>query len=481
MPTYLGYKTRSTGIINWAEATAQLSEDITQALNTRALEREAFDEINQTNVDEINSYELGQNQTFNEYVLRGADDIRTQMYEWNQMAKRGEITRADYKSRMNNAMSDWGSFANAAKNFDKRHEEIMERQRTGKGSAFEAEINKHNAMMADLGNKGFYVNPTTGRVYNAEYDENGVIVNATGAHQTQMPGNLLDDSLNLATSVQEHVKTFGNWKKFEVLAGGATRTTESKRLMEDYERLVETTIDTYMTDPRTIAKILVDNGTGEYVWDEDQLKAKIDAKVDREKEIRERVGTLDDFNESEFRSELEASYVLVGQDETGTFQPQITEDQIELARQRVRDEIDKQTGVKTSGTKAPTGGRGNNGDSNEEYTTNEYSTYAALEKDWDSGNFAYLESQNPNMQFRPEKGVKDGKEYYKVNIYSKDDNERSGWRFLTSARSAEEMLRYYYKPYKGLSQEAQYYAEQKAYQKAMGIGGESSGGSMSGY
>jgi hypothetical protein len=351
MPTYLGYKSRGAGIIKWSEQTKMLNENIQQALNVRALEREAYDEIEQTNIDAINSYEIGQNQKFNEYVLRGADNVRTQMYEWNQAAKRGEITRADYKSRMNNSMSDWSSFAKAAKNFDAKHEQTLERQRKGEGSAFEAEINKQNAMMADLANKGFYINPTTGRIYSAEYDENGVIANATGATQLQMPGNLLDDALDLATSVSKHVETFGDWKDVELLAGGATKTTESKRLMEDYERLVETTIDTYMTDDRTIAKILVDNGTGEYVWNEDQMKSKIDAKVEREKEIRERLGTMDDFDESEFRSELEASYVLIGEDETGTYQPQITEDQIELARKRVRDEIDKQTGVKISRTK----------------------------------------------------------------------------------------------------------------------------------
>lgn len=349
MPEYLGYKTHGQGIIDWSGATARLNEQINQAIGTRQREREAFAEIEQANVDSINSHELGRNQTFNEFILKGSDNIRNQMYEWSQAAKKGEMTRADFKARMNNVSSDWTAFSNAAKNFDKRHEEILERGRTGKGSVFEAEFNKHNAMLANLGGRMIYVNPTTGRLYNSELAEDGTISNATAAHQLMMPGNLLDDSLNLAESVKGHVDTFGEWQKFEELGRGATRTTKSKRLMEEYEVLIESSIDTFVTNPRDIAKILVDNGQGEFYWSPEELKSKIDAKVKRQRDIKKKVGTLELWDEAEYRAELEKNYVFIGEDETGTFQPIPTEEQEQLARDRVRQEFDKQTGVEVSG------------------------------------------------------------------------------------------------------------------------------------
>lgn len=463
--TYLGYKNTGRGVIDWAGLTDQLGDDISQALNTRQLERQAFDEIETNNLDVINSYELGQSQGFNEYIVKGADNIRNQYYEWNKKAKSGEMTQSEYKLRTNNVMSDWDAFANAAKNFDKKHEEMLKRQQEGKGSSFEAELNKYNATLANLSDRSIYVNPATGRVYNARIGEDGEIVEALSAKQLQMPGNMLDDAMDLSTEVKAHVDNWGDWKKFEALGRGATRTTESKRLMEDYERLVETSIDTFVGDPRSVAKILVDNGHGEFYWNEDgsDRDAKIKAKVDREKTIRKRLGTLSDFDEAEFRAELENNYIFIDQDETGVFQPVVTDAQIDMARDRVRAEIDKTTGVEISGTKgfAPTSGE-SNGDA--QGGNEEFSTYAMMEKDWRSGNFAHLEAENPNMKFKPQKGkTPDGRGFYKINIYNWD-KESDGWEFITSARSAEDMLRYYFKPYKGLSAEQQYYQEQKAYQ-----------------
>jgi hypothetical protein len=124
--------------IDWMGLTTKLGEDIQYAVDTRKRERAALDEQAKTVEKEINTYEGGQDQKFSELVFNGVDKGRDLVYEWTNAAKRGEMTRAELKLRMNNLSEGLSGFAKSAKDFDARMVEILNRQNSGEAGKLEA-------------------------------------------------------------------------------------------------------------------------------------------------------------------------------------------------------------------------------------------------------------------------------------------------------------------------------------------------------
>jgi len=142
--------------IDWMGLTTSLGKKAQYAIDTRKRERAAFDEQTESTKKEISNYEKTQDQKFSEMVFNGVDKGRDLIYEWNQQAKRGEITRTEFKLRMNNISEGLTGFQTSAKNFDAKMVEILERQNSGKAGKLEAYKNKRAAEMAQLKNSEYW-------------------------------------------------------------------------------------------------------------------------------------------------------------------------------------------------------------------------------------------------------------------------------------------------------------------------------------
>lgn len=161
MPEFLGYEAQEgSGFVEFSKLFGDLGASVTDAINTRQKERDAFSQITQENEQKINEYELGQNQTMNDLIMDGANNIRNQMYDWNKAADEGRMTRADYKRRQNNVMSYWKMLSESAKNYDTRSMEILNRQQPDEngvvpGSGFELFANQKYLEIADREGKTY--------------------------------------------------------------------------------------------------------------------------------------------------------------------------------------------------------------------------------------------------------------------------------------------------------------------------------------
>jgi len=414
MPEYLGYQPQQgAGIVEWSKLTGQLNEKIDAAVGVRQGERDAFADIRKTNEEKINEYESGQNQTMNTLVLDGANNIRSMMYEWNKMADNGEMTRADFKSRMNNVQSYWGMLATSAKSFDTRTMEVLKRQqpdpKTGlpPGSGFESWTNKKHSEIADLKNKQIYTNPESGKVYLTTMGENGEVSEQLDVRQMNNPGNMIDNRIALGAAVTEGTKGWKDWSLFKEGLGGRTLTTTDIRKNPQYVNAKNALVRSIMPNDRAAASILVDNGAGNYAFyssDEEKM-AIIKQDLANAQEIADETGM--EFDATEFSREQEKQLILVEKDGTGTWQPSLTETQRKAAKTRIESEVEVNMGMeeKGSGPWRPDKGTTIN-INNAPPEHKDYANYATIKTAWETGDFSGLQVAAPNYKFTPvnEKG-----------------------------------------------------------------------------
>jgi hypothetical protein len=360
MPEFLGYKSDESQPIDWAALSGELGEKIDTAIGTRGREREAFASVSQQNEDLINSYEVGQNQTMNDLILDGANSGRDQIWKWNKMANDGEMTRSEFTKRQNALTSNWGSLANAAKTFDERTMKTLARQQPDEngvinGSGLELYINKQHSEIADLKNKNVYINPESGTVYLAQYDDDGKMVSQRDVRQMNNPGNMLDNRVNLTTSVKAGTADWDEWSTFKEGVRGSSSTITDVRNNPSFVSAKLALVDSILTNPRSIASVLVDNSDGDYQFytlgedgNRDKLDTKLQTALGKARRVAEASGV--ELDEQMFLEDTEKLMIETARDDTGVFQPQITDDQLEAARGYVSNEIEVQLGHEEKGT-----------------------------------------------------------------------------------------------------------------------------------
>jgi len=483
MPEYLGY-TAPTTTVDWASLTGELGEKIDEAVGTRGRERAAFDATFQENEDIVNDYEMTQNQTLNTFISNSADQTRDIMYEWNQMAKRGEITQAEYKQRMNNAMSYNGMLASATKTFDERSKEFFNRQQTGEGSGFELFMNTEFSNIADLKNKEMYTNPDSGKMYMVTRDENGNITSQLDVRQMNNPGNLIDNTVDLDNIITEGTKGWADITTWRNLGAGSTSTITDIRQGPIYENAKNHLIKSVLSNPRSTSGVLVDNGGG--------VQTDVDGNVtyqnyeyystdeQRDELIKANIADAEAAGISTTYEEQEQYMILATKDDTGTWQPELTSEQEEAARQFVDDAIEIKQGRKESGTPyyKPTKSSSTTDDKN-----NRWARYATIEEGWTSGDDAQLNGAVlPGFQLKTS-----GDEIiiYKPKTVEKFDQE-TGKEYTVNelveidrvpkTKGARSLSKYFYKggTIKGkyMSPEEQFDAEKRAKRNANGTSSE---------
>jgi len=373
--------------INWAELSKDLSGQIYQIGEERQKKRDELDKIAADNQAMLNAWQPGKNQTFNQAVLRGADQGRVLIKQWNDQLKRGEISAVDYKNKMNNMKEYWGILAQTAKTYDDRYLEVIKRQtpdENGKiqASSFEIDMFEDLAQMADL-SKSATQWDNDGRLYMANTDQNNgqILGNIYDVRTVSLPDNIIANRVYVDESVNEIVK---NWEPkviFKDLGKGGELNIESAKEQDSYKIMVENVVNTIASDnnPRAQISVLTDNGViVPYYYKTDQeYKTKKEQQINRLKQLKIDAGAKDTEITKEELDKIELSLVRKEQDRNGLFMPVLTEDQKKAAKDRVRSSVDIQLTERVTGSpqqKWTTSGGGGDGtaDEKEQQRVNEY-------------------------------------------------------------------------------------------------------------
>lgn len=327
--------------IDWAKLTGGLVTTIQGIGAEREAEKAALDKLQSDNTKILQNTELGKSQTLNQLILSGSNQGRESMMQWNRQLKSGQITPLEYKNRINNLMDSWSTFANTAKSYDQQMQEALKRQQEGIGSGLELELNNRIAQLGDLRNKATQVDPNNGNFVIGQLDENGLFDPSSirDLRSISQPGNMIDNKVDLSSIVDEKTK---GWEDWTIELGNKTITDALQNPAIQRARL--DLANGILNNPRAITSVLKDNTDGEYdfYYSDNDLNSKLQDRVAKENELNKQLGkpalSGDDLNK--FINSEREKFILLSQDDQGVYQPNLTNKQIEDARQTVLDAID---------------------------------------------------------------------------------------------------------------------------------------------
>lgn len=317
-------------IQDWSKIGKDISDNLQKVLQQRRDDRAEIDKQTREAIDKVNQVELGQNKTFNQFLLNGTGQTKQFMLMQERLLKRGILKPQDYLNSTQVIKDDWQNLSNAAKSFNADYEEAMKRIQDGEAAGQEAYQNKKYDAFANIQNKSIFVNPVDGRLYLTTSDEKGNIirdpasminVNAINARQKDKI-----NKVDVTAEVQKATGALGEVVK--AINEGGILTREDKRLMEitvdgektTFEEAKNDIIDSLMTSPRNNASILTD--------------------------------TIGGYTFTEIESEAGGKVIYLKEDGLGLLQPELTEEQEEAVRRKLDMEIEKQLGFKEVSTYA---------------------------------------------------------------------------------------------------------------------------------
>jgi hypothetical protein len=347
-----------TQTINWAKISEDLAGKVYQVGEERQKKRNELDKIATDNQKILAEFEPGKNQSLRELTLRGADQGRVLIKQWNDQLKAGIISPTDYKNKMNNIMESWGVFAKSAKSYDERYLEVMSRQQAGEdgkvaASAYEVDVlTKEFGDMSDLSNKTTYFD-NDGRVYMATTDKNTgqIIGDVYDVRTMSYPNNIFANRVYVDDQVNDVVKNWNTKTLFEKAAKGGELTIESAKNQDSYKIMVERLANTIAPDnnPRAQVSILIDNGVIQnpiYYKNDDEYDAVKKQAINKLVQEKKNAGIENTEPTKEELDEIELSIIKNQQGADGIINPVLTKKQRDEARERVKQSVDIQLAEK---------------------------------------------------------------------------------------------------------------------------------------
>jgi hypothetical protein len=334
-----------TGGVDWAKLTNDIVGKVNDIGTSRQAEKDALD-LMMTDANALmNKEELYSSQKLQEFVLAGADSGRKQIAQWNADLKNGILSPKDYKNRMNNIKDGWATLANSAKTYDKANQEFIDRQvvdpklgfSTGSGlEQYQAEI---FAEVGELGDKRVFFDPITGKPYTAKITPEGIDPNTmTPTFRYAAPNNFFDNNIDVNAIITSGTKDLASYK---VENGRETISDPLKNPAT--ANAVVLLKNGILSNPRYIAQVL-DRYSGvdyDYYRTDAEKDNKVLSMLDTKIEARKLSGAAAYTDEeiNKLKNDLGEQLILVRADNTGVYQPVISDKQREIADKYVLDQI----------------------------------------------------------------------------------------------------------------------------------------------
>lgn len=468
--------------IDWAELSQDLAGKIYKVGEERQKKRDELDKIAADNQKVLAEFEPGKNQSLRELTLRGADQGRVLIKQWNDQLKRGEISPTDYKNKMNNIMDSWGIFAKSAKTYDERYLEVMSRQQPGEdgkvaASAYEVDVlTREFGDMSDLSNKTTYFD-NDGRVYMATTDKNTgkIIGDVYDVRTMSYPNNIFANRVYVDDQVNDVVKNWDTKTLFEKAAKGGELTIESAKNQDSYKIMVERLANTIAPDnnPRAQVSILIDNGVIQnpiYYKNDDEYETVKNQAINKLIQEKKSAGIEKTEPTKQELDEIELSIIKNEQGADGIINPVLTKKQKDASRDRVKQSVDIQLSEKIQ-KDMPNIGRGNGGGDGDNTKKVDYGQYKRMYDAWQNNQFDKLSSFLNNKSHKVGVPTDDkGNKIYGKGVVVKD---QYGSVIFGPTKSLEDLIPYFYSnPNTGFKQ-------REAWKEATGGAPASTGGNKS--
>jgi hypothetical protein len=320
---YVGKADR--GIQDWSKIGKDISDDLKRVTDERQAERARIDKLTSDAINEVNNVELGQNKTFNQFLLNGSGQTKEFLLMQEKLLKQGVLKPQDYLNSRQIVSDDWANLSEAAKSFNTDYAESMKRLQDGEAAMQEMYQNEKYDAFMNVQDKDVFINPVDGRMYLTTTDGDGNIerdpasmlnVNSINARRKDKI-----NKFNVQAEVQKATGALGEVVKALNADGVITRT--DKRLNEmmliggvetTFDDAKNDIIDSLMTSPRNNASILTDD-VGGYTF-------------------------------TEVESEAGGKVIYLKENGMGLLEPQLTDEQLGVVRNNLDMEIEKQLGFK---------------------------------------------------------------------------------------------------------------------------------------
>lgn len=320
---YVGKADR--GIQDWSKIGKDISDGLKEVTDKRQAERASIDKLTSDAINEVNNVELGQNKTFNQFLLNGSGQTKEFLLMQEKLLKQGVLKPQDYLNSRQIVSDDWANLSEAAKSFNTDYAASMKRLQDGEAAMQEIYQNEKYDAFMNVQDKDVFINPVDGRMYLTTTDGDGNIerdpasmlnVNSINARRKDKI-----NKFNVQAEVQKATGALGEVVKALNADGVITRT--DKRLNEmmliggvetTFDDAKNDIIDSLMTSPRNNASILTDD-VGGYTF-------------------------------TEVESEAGGKVIYLKENGMGLLEPQLTDEQLGVVRNNLDMEIEKQLGFK---------------------------------------------------------------------------------------------------------------------------------------
>lgn len=263
MPEYLGYLGRPEGV-DWAGIADKAISGLEVIKKDREAQRAALEKSADDLVSASKEYKPGQSGSFNNFILNGADRVRSTTLELKKELMAGRITPTEYKARVGKMSEDWKYLGDFAKSYNDIVNKQVEYLNDPKSSALGQYFLQKQADLADVANKELVVDPQTNSVVMTD-PSTGMIVDFKSL---LIPENQTPEKVDLLGEIENFTKTLGTVAGYD---NGFW--TKSPQLNPAYKTAKQNFAASLLKNPRAAASILADY-VGDYQFYETEEQKK---------------------------------------------------------------------------------------------------------------------------------------------------------------------------------------------------------------
>lgn len=395
MSSYIGFVAPKK-TIDWSELAGGVVDTFKGIEEQRLKEQEKLTKIYQDTKFKVDNIEMGKSPSANELLLEGSTQVKENIYNASVLLKNGEMTPREYRNFINNTNASFDAMTNSIKSFDTRSAENMKRQEPDENgfvaaSQVELDILGYVAQMTDLDGAEMYHDPSSGNLYMVKRDAEGNIASTVDFNVLNKPGNIIFNKVDLNSAVSKIKETGEKDKKFKPV-GTRIVSTEGVKIKEGYNEWARSQAYAVVSNDRAAASVLIDypsvdenDNTINYItyFDSESYNNKQDV-IDREIQAKEIVmdKKMSEEEKKEFSKEIEKRMIRMYQDNSGTWQPDITEDQQKKAIDVVKSKIDMSFGTSETSTTGSYGRGGGSGRTGGSTAAKDYPLVQSVAEEW---------------------------------------------------------------------------------------------------